>query len=147
MASPSKDTSRRPKAESKKPKSTAKTKGNTKTKAKAKKAAEPALAAVEGEDVDMRRGDQVAAKAAGEVSDLAEEDNDSGEEELEDAEERKSASKRCAFSRLLTTAHSELLVSVRKQLWIGGMRWMWKVGKSAIRMSSVLLRCAPMPHY
>jgi hypothetical protein len=83
VASSSKATSRPSKAETKKPKSTIKPKG----KAKAKVAA-----AADGEDVEMHDGDKEAVAAK---SDPPEENNDSGEEELEDAEERKAASKRC----------------------------------------------------
>lgn len=81
MASSSKATSLRSKAETKKPKSTVKPKGKAK-----------ATAAVDGEDVEMHDGDKEAVAAK---SDPPEENNDSGEEELEDAEERKAASKRC----------------------------------------------------
>ena len=52
-----------------------------------------AAAAVGGEDVEMHDGDKKAVEAK--ESDPPEEDNDSGEEELEDVEERKAASKRC----------------------------------------------------
>lgn len=132
MASSSKATSRRSKAETKESKSTIKAKGTTKAKAKV-------AVAAEGEDVEMHDGDK--------ESDPPEEDNDSGEEELEDVEERKAASKRCVFkvlyfrcSFLLSTfqlmLYAELSFIVRKLPWIGEMRWTWKVGKSAIRMSS-----------
>jgi len=57
-------------------------------------------AAVEGEDVDMHDGDKEA--AATKASDPPEE-NDSGEEELEDVEERKAASKRCVCSSSLSS--------------------------------------------
>jgi hypothetical protein len=53
---------------------------------------------VEGEDVEMHDGDKEAVDAK--ESDPPEEDNDSGEEELEDVEERKAASKRCVFKIL-----------------------------------------------
>ena len=93
VASSSKSTSRRSKAETKGSKSTIKAKGKTKAKAKV-----GALAAVEGEDVEMHDGDK---KAVAKESDPPEEeDNDSGEEELEDVEERKAASKRCVFKCL-----------------------------------------------
>ena len=88
MASSSKATSRRSKAEAKESKSTIKAKGKTKTKARTKVAA---AAAVDGEDVEMHDAKE---------SDPPEEDNDSGEEELEDVEERKAASKRCVFKFL-----------------------------------------------
>ena len=95
-----------------------------------------APAAVDGEDVEMHDGDKEAAGAK--ESDPPEEDNDSGEEELEDVEERKAASKRCVFNLLpafQSMLYVELSFVVRKLPWIGEMRWMWKVGKSAIRMS------------
>lgn len=88
VASSSKATSRHSKAKTKESKSTIKAKGKTKAKAKV-----AAPAAVEGEDVEMHDGDKEAVEAKG--SDPPEEDNDSGEEELEDVEERKAASKRC----------------------------------------------------
>jgi hypothetical protein len=48
----------------------------------------------EGEDVEMHDGDKAtAAEDSGPAA--PEEDNDSGEDELEDVEERKAASKRC----------------------------------------------------
>jgi hypothetical protein len=92
VASSSKATSRRSKAEAKESKPTIKAKGKTKTKTKAKA---KVAAAVEGEDVEMHDGDKEAAGAK--ESDPPEEDNDSGEEELE---ERKAASKRCVFKFL-----------------------------------------------
>ncbi len=95
MASSSKATSRRPKAEPKESKSTIKAKGKGKSEAKTKtktKAAAAVAAEGEGEDVDMHEGDRA---VAAEESGPAEEGNDSGEDELEDAEERKAASKRC----------------------------------------------------
>ncbi|KAF8481925.1 hypothetical protein DFH94DRAFT_414559 [Russula ochroleuca] len=82
VASSSKATSRRSKAETKAPKSMFKAKGKTKT---------IVAAAVEAEDVDMHDGDKGA--IATKESDPPEEENDSGEEELEDVEERKAASK------------------------------------------------------
>ena len=94
-ASSSKATSRRSKAEAKKPRSTTK-KGKPKAKA---------AAAVDGEDVEMHDGDKEAVDAK---SDPPEENNDSGEEELEDAEERKAASKRCVCKFLLTIPKTEL---------------------------------------
>lgn len=136
MASSSKATSRRSKAETKESKSTVKAKGKTKVKVKAKVAA---AAAVEGEDVEMHDGDKEAANAK--ESDPPEEDNDSGEDELEDVEERKAASKRCVFNFLYFHYSNQCYMLdhhfiVRKLHWIGEMRWMWKVGKSAIRMFS-----------
>ena len=121
-------TSRHSKSESKKLKSTIKAKGKAKAVA--------AVAAEGGEeDVDMEDGDRGGAAGAAEEPERAEED-ESGEEELEDAEERKTASKKCVcdahpFSLSLLT----LSVAVRKQLWTGGTRWMWRAGKSATRMS------------
>jgi hypothetical protein len=130
VASSSKATSRRSKAETKESKSTIKAKGKTKAKAKTKV---PAAAAGGGEDVEMHDGDK---EAVGVKSDPPEEDNDSGEEELE---ERKAASKRCVFNFLYF--HCSYLLPnyhfiARKLPWIGEMRWMWKVGKSVIRTSS-----------
>ena len=92
VASSSKTAPRRSKVEIKAPKSTFKAKGKTKT---------IVAAAVEGEDVDMHDGDKEA--VAAKESDPPEEDNDSGEEELEDVEERKAASKR-RVCRFLCTA-------------------------------------------
>jgi hypothetical protein len=57
-------------------------------------------AAVEAEDVDMHDGDKGA--IATKESDPPEEENDSGEEELEDVEERKAASKRWGLICLST---------------------------------------------
>jgi len=94
VASSSKATSRRSKAETKELKSTIKAKGKAKAKV-------VAAAAVEEGDVEMRDGDKEAVTAK--ESDPPEEDNDSGEEELEDVEERKAASKRCVC-RFLSTA-------------------------------------------
>jgi hypothetical protein len=90
VASSSKTTSRRPNVETKEPKPTVKAKGKAKVKVK-----KEAAAAVEGEVVDMYDGDKEA--VATKASDPPE-DNDSGEEELEDVEERKAASKRCVCS-------------------------------------------------
>jgi hypothetical protein len=125
-ASSSKATSRHSKAETK---SSIKAKGKTKAKAKV-----AAPAAVEEEDVEMHDGDKKATEAK--ESDPPEEDNDSGEEELEDVEERKVASKRCLLKFLNQCYMLNYHFIVRKLPWIGEMRWMWKVGKSAIRMSS-----------
>jgi hypothetical protein len=95
VASSSKGTSRRSKAETKEPKSTNKAKGKTKKKV---------AAAVDGEDVDMHDGDKEA--AAAKESDPPEEDNnDSGEEELE---ERKAASKRCVLPAFQPIPKAEL---------------------------------------
>ena len=121
MASSSKATSRRPKTESKESKSTTKAKGKGKKEAKTKTKAKAAAAMVaeaeeEGEDVEMHDGVQAAA-AEDSGPAAAVEDNDSGEDELEDAEERKAASKRCVcvqshlparFMHLLADANTKL---------------------------------------
>jgi len=122
VASSSKGTSRRSKAETKESKSTIKAKGKAKTKTKVP-------AAVEGEDVEMHDGDKEA--AAAKESDPPEEDNnDSGEEELEDVEERKAASKRCVdppsnqFQMLNYHFSAQVALDRRDEMDVEG----WKVG-------------------
>jgi hypothetical protein len=148
VASSSKATSRRSKAETKESKSTIKAKGKTKAKAKARaKVAAPA--AVEGEDVEMHDGDKEAVDAK--ESDPPEEDNDSGEEELEDVEERKAASKRCVFKFLcfhcsfllpafqpmlcaeLSFHSAEVALDRRDEIDVEG----WKVGDPYVQPLSV----------
>ena len=127
VASSSKAISRRLKAESQESKSTIKAKGKTKTKAKAKVGAP---AAVEGEDVEMHNEDKEAVEPKG--SDPPEEDNDSGEDELEDVEERKAASKRCVQIFLfqptlyakLSFHSAEVALDRRDEMDVEG----WKVG-------------------
>ena len=129
MASSSKATSRRSKAETKGSKSTVKAKGRTKAKA-----------AVEGEDVEMHDGDK--------ESDPPEEDNDSGEEELEDVEERKAASKRCVFKFLyfhcpfllpaflyaeLSFHSAQVALDRRDEMDVEG----WKVGDPYVQSLSI----------
>ena len=124
MASSSKAASRRPKAETKKPKSMAKTKGKAKVKA---------AAVADGEDVEMQEGDRDAVTAK--ESDPPEENNDSGEEELEDVEERKAASKRCVckFPSAMPNAGLYLSAQValdrRDEMDVEG----WKVGDPYVR--------------
>ncbi len=120
VASSSKATSRRSKVEPKESKPTIKAKGKTKAKAKTKVAAP---AAVGGEDVEMHDGDK--------ESDPPEEDNDSGEEELE---ERKAASKRCVSNFFISTVRTcypkyqfrstEVALDRRDEIHVEG----WKVG-------------------
>jgi hypothetical protein len=148
VASSSKAASRRSKAETKESKSTIKAKGKTKAKAKAK-AKVAARAAVEGEDVEMHDGDKEAVEAK--ESDPPEEDNESGEEELEDVEERKAASKRCVFKFLyfhcsfLLPAFQQMLYAElpfhsaqvaldrRDEMDVEG----WKVGDPYVQSSSI----------
>jgi hypothetical protein len=146
VASSSKAASRRSKAETKESKSTIKAKGKTKAKAKAKVAAR---AAVEGEDVEMHDGDKEAVEAK--ESDPPEEDNESGEEELEDVEERKAASKRCVFKFLyfhcsfllpafqhmlyaeLPFHSAQVALDRRDEMDVEG----WKVGDPYVQSSSI----------
>ena len=129
-ASSSKATSRRSKAEAKKPRSTIK-KGKPKAKA---------AAAVDGEDVEMHDGDKEAVDAK---SDPPEENNDSGEEELEDAEERKAASKRCVcnfflrYQKLNYHFSAQVALDRRDEMDVEG----WKVGDPYVHhtLSSVAL--------
>jgi hypothetical protein len=146
VASSSKTTLRRSKAEIKAPKSTIKAKGKTKT---------VVAAAMEGEDVDMHDGDKEAAVAK--ESDPPEEDNDSGEEELEDVEERKAASKRCVCRHSLHRSPASVLnyyfsaqvaLDRRDEMDVEG----WKVGDPYVHrtfvecyVADILLVC-PMPH-
>jgi hypothetical protein len=152
VASSSKATSRRSKAKTKESKSTIKAKGKTKAKAKV-----AAPAAVEGEDVEMHDGDKEAVEAK--ESDPPEEDNDSGEEELEDVEERKAASKRCVFKFLyfhcsfllyaeLSFRSAEVALDRRDEMDVEG----WKVGDPYVQSLSIgccvadILLVYPMLH-
>lgn len=110
------------KAKSKGSKSTTKANGKSKSEDKTKTKTTAAVAAKgDREDVDMEEGDRVAA---------AEEDNDSGEDELEDVEERKAASKRCVYkpSRhvpMLNCHYSaQVALDRRDEMDVEG----WKVG-------------------